>query len=395
MILPIGDTPNPQHYRALVTWGLMALNVLVYAFGTLPLSLVPAHPADPRLAEWMHAVAPHIGTDQLAVVASQLTAWDLFVFEHGFLTWAPSPVDLFTSMFLHAGLLHLGGNMLFLWIYGDNVEHRLGRAGFLLAYLGTGALSTLVFSLLSDGGAPLIGASGAISGVLGLYALLFPGNHVKVLLFFFPFLVRTVFIRAWLVLGFYLLVDNLLPMLLQTGGNVAHGAHVGGFVGGVALGFLGERRRWRWPWTGEAPRARVADGPVPCAEDLARAIEARDRSRAISLYGRLPRRECATLAVEHIVRLADWLEAAGYDASAEQLLRRGLAARVEGPARARIHLALGQARLRSGQGPLAWQHLRRVLLLQPDPETAQAARHALHRIQAAHPEAITRQLHRD
>jgi len=380
MILPIGDTPNPRNYRAWVTWTLMALNTLVYVLVTLPLSLVPAHPADPRLAAWVKAVAPQLGTDQLAAVAQQVSAWDLVVFDHGFLVWDPSLLDLFTALFMHAGIAHLAGNMLFLWIYGDNVEHRLGRLGFLMAYLGTGIASTLAFSLLAEGGAPLIGASGAISGVLGLYALMFPSNRVKVLVFLFPILVRTVFVPAWIVLGVYLLIDNVVPLLLHTGGSVAYGAHVGGFVAGVALGFWGERRRWRWPWSGEAPRLRVADGPVPCAEDLSRAIQAGDRSHAVSVYGHLPPAEVPRLPVEHIVTLADWLEGAGYDATAEHLLRRGLSRRLPGPARARIHLALGLARLRSGQGPLAWQHLRRVLTLDPDPETERTALQAMDRI---------------
>ncbi len=381
MILPIGDTPNPTNYRPWVTWVLMALNILVYLVVTLPLSFVAADPGDPRLRRWLRAVAPDLSEADLLVIAEQVSAWDLVVFEHGFLVWDPSALDLFTGMFMHAGLVHLIGNMLFLWIYGDNVEHRLGRVGYLMAYLGTGIFSTLVFVLLSeDGGAPLIGASGAISGVLGLYALMFPENRVKVFVFLFPILMRTVLIRAWIVLGIYLFFDNVLPLLLGAGGNVAHGAHVGGFVAGVALGFWGERRRWRWPWSGVAPRALVAEGPVPIAEDLSRAIEAGDRSLAVSIHGRLPPTELRRLSVEHVVTFADWLEAAGYDATAERLLRRGLARRLPAQARARIHLALGQARLRSGQGPLAWQHLRRVLALDPDGTTEAEALRAMEQI---------------
>jgi membrane associated rhomboid family serine protease len=381
MILPIGDTPNPKNYQAWVTWALMALNILVYVVFTLPLSFVAADPRDPRLGRWLRAVAPQLDDLQLAAIARQVSAWDLVVFDHGFLVWDPSVSDLLTGMFMHAGLLHLAGNMLFLWIYGDNVEHRLGRLGFLTAYLGTGAISTLVFALLAgDSGAPLIGASGAISGVLGLYALMFPGNRVKVFVFLFPIFMRTVLVPAWIVLGVYLLIDNMLPLLFSTGGSVAHGAHVGGFVAGVMLGFWGERRRWRWPWSGVAPRSEVVDGPIPIAEDLARAITSGDRRQAVSIYGRMPVVELQRLSVDHIVVLADWLEAAGYDATAEQLLRRGLSRRLPARARARIHLALGLARLRSGQGPLAWQHLRQVAALDPDPETERAALLALDQI---------------
>ena len=84
MILPIGDTPNPTNYRPWVTWLLMALNVAVYLLVTLPLSLVPADPRDPRLVHWIRGVAPQLGEADLAAVASAISAWDLVVFDHGF-----------------------------------------------------------------------------------------------------------------------------------------------------------------------------------------------------------------------------------------------------------------------------------------------------------------------
>ena len=377
MIFPIGDSPNPRNYTPWVTWSLMAINIAVFLGLTLPMAWVGVEASDPRVAEWLQALAPNARID-VALFASQLSAWDLFVFEHGFRASDPSVVDLLTAMFMHAGLPHLAGNMLFLWIYGDNVEHRLGRWGFLIAYLGTGALSTAVYAVLAHGGgAPLIGASGAISGVLGLYALMFPGNRVKILVFLFPFLVRTVLVPAWIVLGVYLLFDNVVPLLIGAGGNVAYGAHVGGFVAGVCLGAVGERFRWHWPWHGRSPRRQVVDGPGPSAEELGRAIDQGERQLALNLQSRMPRSEVESMSIRQIVRLADWLEEAGYDSSAEALLRRGLSRRVPKAERARVHLALGQARLRSGQGPLAWQHFRRVERLDPDPHTLQAARKAM------------------
>jgi len=378
MIFPIGDTPNPRNYTPWVTWTLMAINIGVFLFITLPLAWVGADSTDPRVVEWLGLLGPGSGFTA-TTFAAQLSAWDLFVFEHGFRASDPASLDLLTAMFMHAGLPHLAGNMLFLWIYGDNVEHRLGRRGFLLAYLSTGALSMLAYAVLAHGsGAPLIGASGAISGVLGLYALMFPGNRVRLLIFLFPILVRTVMVPAWIVLGLYLLLDNVVPLLLGAAGNVAYGAHVGGFVAGVALGALGERRRWQWPWRGSTPRRQVAaDGPIPSAQDLSQAIEQGDRRRAVALFTRMPRREVEALPTQQVIVLADWLEAVGYDASAEELLRRGLSRRVPPAERARVHLALGLSRLRSGQGPLAWQHLRRVEGLDPDPETLRAARTAM------------------
>lgn len=377
MILPIGDTPNPRNYTPWVSWGIMAVNILVYVCLTLPLSLFSVAADDPRATGWLHRVAPTLpeGVDPTALLR-QLSAWDLFVLEHGFVPAAPSVADLFTAMFMHAGVLHLAGNMLFLWIYGDNVEHRLGRRGFLAAYLGTGLVSTLAFSVLAGASnTPLIGASGAISGVLGLYALLFPSNRVKVLVFLFPLLMRTILVPAWLVLGLYLLIDNVVPMLLSSGGSVAYGAHVGGFVAGVVLGWWGERRRWCWPWTGRLPRSTQAR--TAQADDLARALHRGSRRDAIALLSRTPRRELESLHPDQLVVLADWLEQAGFDAEAEDLLRRGLSRRLAPRHQARIHLALGLARLRAGQGPLAWQHLRRVRHLEPDPATARAAEDAL------------------
>jgi membrane associated rhomboid family serine protease len=184
------------------------------------------------------------------VILEHVTAYDLFILRYGFRPVDFSVSSLFTSMFLHGGWLHLLGNMLFLYIYGDNVEARLGRIGFILMYLGTGVTATLFFALfVPDSGVPMIGASGAISGVLGCYFIWFPHNHVKTFIFLFPFIMTTVLIPARLVLGFYLLVENLLPFLMDNvgGGGVAHGAHIGGFVAGLGVAYglrsLGGNRR--------------------------------------------------------------------------------------------------------------------------------------------------------
>ena len=129
-------------------------------------------------------------------------------------------MDLFTSMFMHAGFMHLLGNMVFLWVYGDNVEHRLGRVGFLFSYLLTGIAATLAFAgVAGNSGTPLVGASGAISGVLGLYFLLFPGNRVRVLVFLGWF-ITTIMLPARIVLGIYVVIDNILPLVVQSESNV-------------------------------------------------------------------------------------------------------------------------------------------------------------------------------
>jgi membrane associated rhomboid family serine protease len=143
-------------------------------------------------------------------------------------------------MFLHASLMHVGGNMLYLWIFGNNVEARLGPLRFLFWYLATGVAALAfhaAFNLRSP--APLVGASGAISGVLGFYLLWFPRNVVKVWVFLFPFYIGVVHIGAVWVLGMYLLLDNLLPFLIApASGGVAHGAHIGGFVAGMVAAWI-------------------------------------------------------------------------------------------------------------------------------------------------------------
>ena len=201
-MFPIGDSPNPPG-TPWVTYGLIAANVLVYLVVSLPLSTQPVDPSHPLLAEYLQVVLRALpsGVSPQQVI-NQISAYDLVTYEFGFKPAQPNIVSLFTSMFLHAGLAHLGGNMLFLWIYGDNVEHRLGRFRYLIWYLVTGLCATALHSLL-DLGSPLptIGASGAISGVLGFYFIFFPHNTVKVFIFFFPFLVDVIRVPARIVLG--------------------------------------------------------------------------------------------------------------------------------------------------------------------------------------------------
>ncbi len=152
---------------------------------------------------------------------------------------------LFTSMFLHGGFTHIAGNMLYLWIFGDNIEHYLGHSHFLVFYLLCGLLATLGHILL--GGAshvPMVGASGAISGVLGAYLVKYPKAKVVVLIPIIWFLtVRT--IPAFFVLGFWFLLQLVygLGSLDTQGGGVAFWAHVGGFVAGMALVLVFPTRR--------------------------------------------------------------------------------------------------------------------------------------------------------
>jgi membrane associated rhomboid family serine protease len=144
--------------------------------------------------------------------------------------------SLLATMFLHASLLHLGGNMLFLWIFGNNIEDRFGRLRYLAFYLAAGVVATAVY-VASDpnSGAPLIGASGAIAGVMGAYLVLFPGVRIKTL--FIIVIVPLVFdIRAFWLLAFWLASQ----FLVSPSSGVAWTAHVGGFVFGMLVG-LGYR----------------------------------------------------------------------------------------------------------------------------------------------------------
>jgi membrane associated rhomboid family serine protease len=150
----------------------------------------------------------------------------------------PTPIwlTLFTSMFMHGSWLHLGGNMLYLWIFGDNVEHRLGHALFLLFYLSVGVLASLAQILAdTDSVIPTLGASGAIAGVLGAYLVMFPGNRILVLILRFPVWVpAVVVIGLWAVLQF---INGFGALNAEeTGGGVAYMAHIGGFVAGVIAG---------------------------------------------------------------------------------------------------------------------------------------------------------------
>jgi membrane associated rhomboid family serine protease len=246
VLLPIGDAPNSRGVPV-VNYLLIAANVAVYVLVTMPLAGAAPAPGDPALPAYLRAIAhtlgPHVVT---AAFARQVSAYDLYLFTHGFRPSAPTATGVFASMFLHADIMHLGGNMLFLWIYGDNVEQRLGRIGYLLTYLATGVAAVGLHWLgARTSELPIVGASGAISGVLGCYFVWFPRNIVRLLWLIPPFIGEIIEVRARLLLGFYLIAENLLPYLFSTrgGGGVAHGAHIGGFIAGLVIAWLLPRPR--------------------------------------------------------------------------------------------------------------------------------------------------------
>jgi rhomboid family protein len=148
----------------------------------------------------------------------------------------PPWATIFTSMFLHGGWLHLGGNMLFLWIFGNNVEDLVGRGRYLLLYLGSGAAAAVVQALsMPQAEIPMIGASGAIAGVLGAYLLLYPWAKVHVFLWIVIFF-RIVNVPAWILLGLWFALQLVSGLMRPPGSpGVAFWAHVGGFVSGLIL----------------------------------------------------------------------------------------------------------------------------------------------------------------
>jgi membrane associated rhomboid family serine protease len=230
-MFPIGDQNEPGRGLPFVTLTLIGLNVLVFVF-------LQGFGADtPFTLGWSAIPFEVVNGVDLTRPSLIEIGGEEFLLEQA---RGPSPIQLtlLTSMFMHAGLLHIAGNMLFLWIFGDNVEHRAGPVIFLAVYLATGVIGSLaqIFSNV-DSVIPTLGASGAISGVLGAYIVLFPRNRVTVLLFRFPAQVPAIVaIGIWIVFqlisGFGATVDE------SGGGGVAYLAHIGGFAAGLAAGFL-------------------------------------------------------------------------------------------------------------------------------------------------------------
>jgi membrane associated rhomboid family serine protease len=381
MFLPVGDEPNPRGVP-LVNYALIALNVAVYLLVSFPLSYQPADVSDPRFREYLEIIRQHLPPGvSLEDLASQISAYDLFVLDWGYRPAMPSLRDLFASMFLHGGFAHLFGNMLFLWIYGDNVEHRLGRARYLLWYLVTGASATLFHSLFdSDSRLPLVGASGAISGVLGFYFIWFPRNAVRVWVLLFPFFMNVVHLPARLVLGFYLVLDKLFPFLLARGtggGGVAYGAHIGGFLAGLGVAWLMDRRTVtsRPEEYAGLPRNSSATLVDALRESLGRGA----MDRAAELYFEIPAdRTRRLLSPEESLSLGGWLAENGHARAALAVYQRHLRDYPRGPGAAEAHAYAGLLQLRAFREPTAaYQHLVEALEYDPSPDLESRIRGAL------------------
>jgi membrane associated rhomboid family serine protease len=223
-LIPYKDD-NPTYSFPFVTIGIIVLNIVVffleitsrsgmkevtYAYGAIPHALMTFEKAQP--------VHPAI--------------------------------TVFSSMFMHGGLFHLGGNMLYLWIFGNNIEDRLGHIRFSIFYLVCGIFAAYAHAVTDPlSTMPMIGASGAVSGILGAYLLLFPRANVHTFLFL-GFFVTTVKIPALIVIGFWAIIqfiNGLVSTGLHGGGGVAWFAHIGGFlIGLVTIKLWLPRRTKRW-----------------------------------------------------------------------------------------------------------------------------------------------------
>jgi membrane associated rhomboid family serine protease len=238
MVFPLYDDNSDRQTTPYVNYALIALNIFVfvvlqglgsndgftYSFSTVPLEIVTGHDVvtASRVVEYagQRILVPGLGETPLSVY-----------------------LTLFTSMFMHGGIAHIAGNMLFLWIFGDNIEDRLGHVRYVFFYLVCGVIASLahvITTYVFSGGdqatmlVPSLGASGAISGVLGGYILLHPSRRVTVILFRF-----LTDVPAWVAIGIWFAFQLISGLgVLGEGsaqGGVAYAAHIGGFIAGLVL----------------------------------------------------------------------------------------------------------------------------------------------------------------
>ncbi|PYQ58993.1 MAG: rhomboid family intramembrane serine protease [Acidobacteria bacterium] len=227
-MLPLSDH-NPSRTVPVVNYLLIAANVLMFF--------------------WELSLGPNIERDLFLVSFVPARFWAAPLYP-------PNLIRILISMFLHGGWLHLGGNMLYLWIFGDNIEDRLGHLKYVIFYLLCGSIATLSHALmLPDSRLPSIGASGAIAGVLGAYIVLFPRARVTTLIPIFVFITirelpAILVLGLWFVLQFFVGVTSIGASPEATGG-VAVFAHIGGFIAGMILVLLmggGRRQTYQEYW---------------------------------------------------------------------------------------------------------------------------------------------------
>lgn len=209
-MLPISDDNRGRKIQPVVTWALIAINVVIYAYQFL-------------LDERAH----YDFLNQWAVVPAEISSGQAYF-------------TLVTCAFLHGSWFHLGSNMLFLWIFGDNVEDVMGHVKYLIFYLLTAVGASVAQVLVdTDSRIPMVGASGAVSGLLAAYIVFFPHGRIRTLLFLGIFVTVTM-LPAWMMIGYWFLIQLIsgigsLNTIGQQGGGVAFFAHIGGFIAGLVL----------------------------------------------------------------------------------------------------------------------------------------------------------------
>lgn len=204
---------NPSERTPVVTWALIAINIAVFV-------------------------------SYYATLFQDDRALGRFFLEWGLVPAYASPETFVTSMFLHGGIMHLAGNMLFLWVFGDNMEDQMGHLGFLAFYLASGLVAASA-QFLSDPTStiPMVGASGAIAGVMGGYLLMFPKARVDILIILI-IIFRVIPVPAWIVLGAWFGIQLVQGAMTPTElGGVAYWAHAGGFAAGLLMTVPIWRRR--------------------------------------------------------------------------------------------------------------------------------------------------------
>lgn len=222
MFLPIRDD-NPHTVTPFVNYTMLAACILVFL--------------------WQFSLGEEAG--QIAVLAYGFTPAYFFGagVPPGEIPYVPSTLTIFTSMFMHGGWMHLAGNMLYLWIFGDNIEASLGHRRYLVFYIACGIAAALAQGFAAPGSAvPMVGASGAISGVLGAYLVLHPRANIKVFVLLIIY-ITVINVPAFIVLGFWI-VGQLISSAAVNAGEpgVAFIAHIGGFVAGAILVFVFKKK---------------------------------------------------------------------------------------------------------------------------------------------------------
>jgi membrane associated rhomboid family serine protease len=222
-MFPLKDD-NPTHILPVITWVLIAMNAIIFLYQ------VSLGPKMEQIFAYQYGAIPAV------VAGSQKLPPNIATI--------PPEMSIFTSMFLHGGWMHLIGNMWFLWIFGNNIEDAMGSLRFLAFYLICGFLASLShIAFNANSIVPMIGASGAIAGVLGAYIMLYPRAKVWTLIFL-GFFSRLLYIPAGFILGYWFIIQIANNSLAgrQAGGGVAYSAHIGGFLAGILLVGLFKKR---------------------------------------------------------------------------------------------------------------------------------------------------------